>query len=84
MHQIRKSEYTQPTPIQCQVSVVTSQFVKRAKRTYAKLPHPPEGVTNVNLVACKVDFSRKTALIFFFFFNRRLSEFSCLSSNVLQ
>lgn len=24
MHQIRKSEYTQPTPIQCQVSVVTS------------------------------------------------------------
>jgi len=23
MHQIRKSEYTQPTPIQCQVRIVT-------------------------------------------------------------
>lgn len=79
MHQIRKSEYTQPTPIQCQVSVVTSQLVKRTKRTYAKLPHPPEGVTNVNLVVYKVNFSRKTALIFFCF-NRGLPKFSCLSS----
>lgn len=64
MHQIRKSEYTQPTPIQCQVSVVTSQTCKERKRTHAKLPHPHEDVTNAILVTYKEGFSRKIALMF--------------------
>lgn len=46
MHQIRKSEYTQPTPIQCQVSVVTLLHLNEANRMHAKVPGVHEGVYN--------------------------------------
>lgn len=46
MHQIRKSEYTQPTPIQCQVSVVTLLHLSEANRMHAKVPGAHEGVYN--------------------------------------
>lgn len=71
MHQIRKSEYTQPTPIQCQVRIVTG-----ANRIHRKVLSAYEDVFNASFQTVTkkkmFSFSRKRALGVLNFFSKSL------------